>query len=97
MKDVVMSRWKKQKLSVPRQQKKAILTYIKQTREWLDRMNAEQEDLEDYDDPIIKIKDIELRTQKLSAAYRELEEECRTKKIKTYRDDDDDDEFGADA
>ena len=97
MYEAVMTRWKKQKINVPKQQKKAILTHIRQTRDWLDRMQTEQDDLEEYDDPILKLKDIELRTKKLSLAFKELEEACITKKIKSYRDEDDEDEFGADV
>lgn len=96
MQEAVLDRWKKQKLHVPKAQKKAILTHIKQTREWLTRMMNEQEELEEYDEPILTCKMIELRVKKLSSAYKELEEAVLTNKIKSYRDEDDEDIFGAD-
>lgn len=96
MQDAVLDRWKKQKLHVPKAQKKAILTHIKQTRDWMNRMMQEQEELEEYDEPILTCAMIELRVKKLSGAYKELEEAVLTNKIKSYRDEDDEDIFGAD-
>ena len=96
MQEAVLVRWPAKKLRVPQQQKKAMLNHVKLTREWLDRKLEEQNGLDPWDDPVLKTGDLEIRIKKLGDAYKNLEEAVMLNRLKNRRDQDDEDEFGAD-
>lgn len=99
MQDAVLNRWPQRKLKVPKQQKKALLNHIKLTREWLERRQQEQQELDPWDEPALKTTDVELRIKKLGDSFKALEEGVLTNKLKNARGDDDDEnenEYGAD-
>jgi hypothetical protein len=94
--DAVLNRWPAKKLRVPKQQKKAMLNHVKLTREWLDRKTEEQAELEPWDEPLLKTADLELRIAKLGEAFKVLEDGALNNKLKNRRDDEHEDEYGAD-
>lgn len=96
MQDAVLVRWPAKKWRVPKQQKKAILNHVKLTRDWLDRKMEEQNGLDPWDDPALTTSDLEIRIKKLGDAFKNLEEAVMSNRLKSRRDQDDDDQFGAD-
>jgi hypothetical protein len=77
-------------------EKKAILDRVKQTREWLERKIEEQKELDPWDEPVLKTSDLQLRIKKMGEAFKTLEDAALKNKLKNRRDDDHEDEFGAD-
>jgi molecular chaperone DnaK (HSP70) len=96
MQDAVLNRWPAKRLRVPKREKKAILDRVRQTREWLDRKIEEQRELDPWEDPVLKTSDLTLRIKKLGDAFKTVEEGALTNKLKSRRDEDNEDDFGAD-
>jgi hypothetical protein len=96
MQDAVLNRWPAAKLRVPKREKKAILDRVKQTKEWLERKIEEQNELDPWDEPVLKTSDLQLRIKKMSEAFKTLEDGAINNKLKNRRDVDHEDEYGAD-
>lgn len=78
----VLVKWKKQNVKIPKKQRKALLSHVTQTNEWLERMIKEQEDLNPYDEPVLLSKDIEKRIKILNEIFNNLKESIKRNDIR---------------